>query len=650
MAENNQLTSVSVQNGNNSFAYIDQIISLRIFKTIEGLMKDLNVKSIVLLIGLLGADSLKKLVKSCIETSLNKLQDTNFRFLFFNIMNFFKTKQKLIVEKKINKLILKYTPKNIFWEGLDKIMKTDKDTVKFNVVSSKIEQISKIEYNLHQIINNLTIKNLDWNCSFIDNINLIYKCIGNEKKIDKGSYESFVFDYNKTLFENLPFKDFIEDYKKSNMYKSSVNFNTQHFIIIINNNYKKYNRNLNLIRQELAGILFAGRSNILQFSVDKSFTLFGLNFPVGTYMKLNSYYNWSNIRDADKVKEWVDNQINSTETNENETSFNLCITSSNLQLNLLECWTKFVDSFQKNVSNSDEGNKIKIYDIKMLITETTIDIPNPEYKGNEESGKEDGNKNKIPKFLKKTKINKEISETLINEIYKDFSTLYLKEQDSFFLNSTLDRFKNKKDIYINLGLPYKFGALLYGKPGTGKSSCINAISSYLKKDIYYLDLTTVKTNDDLKLLFNHINKEKNENGIIVIEDIDAMTNVVHKRELQYSNNGELTLECLLNLLQGTLTHDGTTFLITTNHIEKLDPAFYRDGRFDIKIELTPCDHFQMNTIYNKFFERNIPQNLLQKIPELEITPATFIQKLLLYILTPDLSDSDILKDILNKIN
>lgn len=61
---------------------------------------------------------------------------------------------------------------------------------------------------------------------------------------------------------------------------------------------------------------------------------------------------------------------------------------------------------------------------------------------------------------------------------------------------------------------------------------------------------------------------------------------------------------------------------------------------------TPCDHYQINTIYNKFFERNIPQNLLKKIPELKITPATFIQKLLPYIFKSNINDIDILQDLI----
>lgn len=641
MTENNQSTSISLQNGN-SFAYIDQMISLRIFKTIEELMKDINLKSVILLIGLLGADSLKKIVKICIENILSKLKDTNLRLFLMKITSLFKKKQQLIKEKPVNKLILNYTPKQIFWDGIDKIMKSDKDSVSFKILSNKIDQVSKIEYILNQTVTNFEIKYYDWNCWFSDNIILKYNCVGDNKKIDSGDYDKFVFDKTKTLFENLPFPDFIEDYKKSTMYKNSTQFSGSEIGRKIGHDYLAYKYDDSKIYQEVAGILFAGRT-FKKFGMGRNFKLFDIEFTESMYMQADCFYGWGCIRDTDKVKQWVDLQLDQKENEKkNCTSFNLCLTSDNLQLNLLECWTNFVNDLQKGITQVN-SNTIKIYDIKMITKEIKTQIDNPNY-----SVDKNGSDNGQLKFLEKIEYKKEINETHINQIYKDFSTLYLKEQDSFILNGCLDRFKNKKDLYKNLGLPYKFGALLYGEPGTGKSSCINAISSYLSKDIYYLDLTTVKTNDELKLLFNHINKEKSENGIIVIEDIDAMTNVVHDRQLMEigSESGDLTLECLLNLLQGTLTHDGTTFLITTNHIEKLDPAFYRDGRFDIKMELTPCDYYQMNVIYNKFFERNIPSELLKQIPEHKITPATFIQKLLPYILKSELTDSEILQNVM----
>lgn len=76
---------------------------------------------------------------------------------------------------------------------------------------------------------------------------------------------------------------------------------------------------------------------------------------------------------------------------------------------------------------------------------------------------------------------------------------------------------------------------------------------------------------------------------------------------------KLSLAYVLNLLQGTITPDNLIFIATTNHIEKLDPAFYRHGCFDVRIIFKLADHYQMNKIYNKFFQRLIPNNLIGRI-------------------------------------
>jgi SpoVK/Ycf46/Vps4 family AAA+-type ATPase len=208
-------------------------------------------------------------------------------------------------------------------------------------------------------------------------------------------------------------------------------------------------------------------------------------------------------------------------------------------------------------------------------------------------------------------------------------------------------FKYQKSMYTSLGIPYKLGILLYGPPGTGKSSCISAIATFLKRDVYYLDLSSVQTNEDLKMLFNHVNKSMTNNGIIVMEDIDAMTDIVHDRSnKKKTKNQKLTLECLLNLLQGSLTVDGSIFITTTNHIQNLDPALYREGRFDLKMNLDICDVYQLQTIYFKFFKRYIPDTLVELIQN-DMTPAKFISHLLLFFHLSNASDDDILKDIIN---
>lgn len=221
----------------------------------------------------------------------------------------------------------------------------------------------------------------------------------------------------------------------------------------------------------------------------------------------------------------------------------------------------------------------------------------------------------------------------------------------------LDNFKNKKELLEELGVSNKLGILLYGLPGCGKTTTITAIASYLQKDIYYVNLNGVKTNEDLKMIFDHVIAGDVKSGIIVMEDIDAMCKVVHKRdhlsreltvsEVYSSEKNELTLEYFLNILQGSLTKNDTIFITTTNHIEVLDPAFVRDGRFDIKIEMMPADRYQMQNIYKVFFKRSIPEELLVKIPEYKYTPATLITHFVQFIMQVNVSDEIILNKFLH---
>ena len=100
---------------------------------------------------------------------------------------------------------------------------------------------------------------------------------------------------------------------------------------------------------------------------------------------------------------------------------------------------------------------------------------------------------------------------------------------------------------------------------------------------------------ELKEIFDIISKSKSKSGIIVFEDIDAQTHIVHKRvkdssdeekegaiyELIKSKDDSLDLSYFLNLLDGTISQDDTVFIMTTNYIESLDPALYRSGRMDM---------------------------------------------------------------------
>ncbi len=335
-------------------------------------------------------------------------------------------------------------------------------------------------------------------------------------------------------------------------------------------------------------------------------------------------------------------------------------------------FNSFISDIKKYEFAIGDKNEISICKIKLEKTTSKKEIPNPEYQAylekkelleNIKLEKSDVLVKELanipPKTIMETQIKKEVKTQHVNSGYKTFDTMYLRETDEKKLLSVLSKFKSNKELLKSLGLPNKLCVLLDGLPGTGKSSTILTIASYLKKDIYYLSFgDTIESNEDLQMIFDHVVKNCN-GGIIVAEDIDAVGTLLHNRtgsdtnastnnkDIEETPTQKLSLAYVLNLLQGTITPDNLIFIATTNHIEKLDPAFYRHGRFDARITFKLADHFQLNKIYYKFFNRNIPADLLKVISEDKFTPAQFIFTIKDYI-SEDFPDDVILSSFIEK--
>lgn len=343
----------------------------------------------------------------------------------------------------------------------------------------------------------------------------------------------------------------------------------------------------------------------------------------------------------------------------------------------LDLLFKTIGKHTKVASSTSGGGgncKIKINTITLVLEETTVEKPNPEYASWQErkelfdtAGKEhnmDRTLSKLmnvpPKTITERKFSKKLDINTLNEVSKNIDTLFLKQHDKEHLLVILNQFKDNKQLLVDLGFQNKLNILLHGEPGTGKSTTIQAVATYLCKDIYYVDIKEAQTNGDLKMMFDHVNKNAN-GAIVVMEDIDAMTKIVLNRsgdghvttdmkvtELgAKQNETELTLEFFLNILQGTLTLDDSIFIVTTNHIEHLDPAFYRDGRFDVRMKLECCDHYQIQMMYRKLLRRDIPHDILNRIAENKHTPATILFHLKQYILNPNATDIEVLRPFLD---
>ena len=341
------------------------------------------------------------------------------------------------------------------------------------------------------------------------------------------------------------------------------------------------------------------------------------------------------------------------------------------QEDLQKAFFNYLNTFSSS-KTSQKATKIKTFDIKIEYKEKKVSTPNPAYalqqKRLEELRKAPPSE-AIDKLVSEMiatmpvemnediQISKEVVCTPINEVYKDLSRLYLAKKDKQKLTSMLRDFRDDKEMMEDLGLPNKLAVLLYGEPGCGKSSTIETVGSYLQKDIYNLNLQSVKTNEDLGKLWDYVTNQTANGGCIVIEDIDASTDVVLARTLQSTNNQcliqitpnetPLSLSYFLNIIQGSCQRDNSVVVVTTNYLEKLDPAFTRSMRFDVKINMKKSSTDQIIEMYSVYFSRRtIPLELIKQIPEHKYTPAMFIDCFRQYIKNPDFTDEELFADFL----
>lgn len=154
-------------------------------------------------------------------------------------------------------------------------------------------------------------------------------------------------------------------------------------------------------------------------------------------------------------------------------------------------------------------------------------------------------------------------------------------------------FYNAKDWYQQRGVPWRRGYLLHGPPGTGKSSLIRALATELNLDIATIDIgRTGLCDDDLREAM----MEAPRHTLLAIEDIDAM---FVNREGQTKSG--ISFSGLLNAIDGIGAQEGRALILTTNHIEKLDPALIRPGRADVHVELGFVGAPSATKLFDRFF-------------------------------------------------
>ncbi|KAJ7249803.1 P-loop containing nucleoside triphosphate hydrolase protein [Mycena haematopus] len=194
-----------------------------------------------------------------------------------------------------------------------------------------------------------------------------------------------------------------------------------------------------------------------------------------------------------------------------------------------------------------------------------------------------------------------------------FSTLILPNGIKELILADAKEFLASEEWYTFAGVPHRRGYLLYGEPGTGKSSTIHALAGELGLEIYFISLAAPGIDD---YTLGRLIRDSPSRCILLIEDIDC---AFPSREEDSDEEplldakgipipkepipprSQVTLAGLLNVLDSVASEEGRLTFATTNHIEQLDPALIRPGRMDLKIQYGLATNEQLEQMFERFY-------------------------------------------------
>lgn len=146
---------------------------------------------------------------------------------------------------------------------------------------------------------------------------------------------------------------------------------------------------------------------------------------------------------------------------------------------------------------------------------------------------------------------------------------------------------------------------------------ISVIANFMGYNVYDLELTTIKDNNELKRLLIATSSK----SIIVIEDIDCSIDLTGERKKnKYSSSDEnkVTLSGLLNIVDGIWSACGGDRIVifTTNFGDKLDMALIMRRRMDIHIELSYCSYKAFKVLAKNYWDVESHDELFPLIEKL----------------------------------
>ena len=217
---------------------------------------------------------------------------------------------------------------------------------------------------------------------------------------------------------------------------------------------------------------------------------------------------------------------------------------------------------------------------------------------------------------------------------RSIDTLFYRDDIKDEIISYIDLFFANREIYRKRNIAFKTGILLYGEPGTGKSSLANAIASKYGLNIVLVNISTFDKLD-VQTLTSCFNAD-NKTYICLLEDIDTLY-TINRDEQNENGNTEVmdkddrkVINKLLQFLDSNSSPDNVIFIATTNYVDKLDEALLREGRFGKKFYIGPITEVEARKMIKSFdCDDEMAENILAKIEDKDHINQSKLQGLIL---------------------
>ena len=239
------------------------------------------------------------------------------------------------------------------------------------------------------------------------------------------------------------------------------------------------------------------------------------------------------------------------------------------------------------------------------------------------------------------------------DIYSDRDMNSIVSKHKHLIEKHLDKFIQASTLGVssfNGFGSYNLGIMLYGLHGCGKTSLAKAICNKLNRTAMIVNMRQIKTCSDFRKLFysqSGIDNTYYKKYVYILDEVDCVDSVlsrendtkkstdidddkilsqlrekhmellktlgkdneaVVKAEIEkvsteiQNHNQRLSLYTLLTELDGIAEMRGRVIIANTNYLNRIDSALLREGRFDLKIELTNFMNDEIREILVKMYQ------------------------------------------------